>query len=207
MKTVDFLPPKAFTDHLERRRTPRRLMILGVFCGLCLGAATAVEVEANSQETKALIAETPDDRAQQATVELKNLLAEIAQEALRLDPLTEHIQMPTLGEVLAGLANAVGRGTEIEKVNFSHEIKQDGRGGKVKCSVEMVVTCKVRGDENLLALPGRLQQLTGYAEAKASRVELVKNRNDLIRVDVTLTNPLNVPQALVNRNSSSKRKR
>lgn len=202
MKTADFLPPKAFLDHIERRRTPKRLFVLFIFCLVNLAAASAVQIEARSQERKAEIAETPDANAQQARVELQALFEAMTRAAIKLDPLTEHIKLPTSGEILAGLATAVGRSTEIEKIAWSLHVDSGKKGGPPKGRIEMVITAKVRGDEMLLALPERLGELTGYSEAKATRVELVKGRQDQIRLDVTLSNAFSVPKALAEKNKA-----
>jgi len=202
MKTADFLPPKLFAAHMDRRRTPRRIALVTMFSLLCAGVTFAVGWETRQQEESAALASRPDAAAIEAQQALDALFTEMTEYALRLDPLAEHLRMPTAGPILAGLADKVGRASDVEKIVWKHELAQARRSSVLAASLVMEVTATVRGDRSLLELPGLLQEFTGYSkeEAKTVKTEVMPDRRDTMRIQVRLVGNLELPSHMLKSN-------
>jgi len=194
MKTVDFLPGEAFTSHCERRQTPRRLGILGAFLVVCSVVTLAMRLEAKHQLDLAELAEAPNAEETLAGQELSSLYQQMNSYVQRLDPLADHLRMPALGGNLAELASAVGGFVQIEKIEWSQDIRRKGLNKIASAEVHLAITALVRGDRNLIELPHRLQEYTGFQEAFIDdNTELVEDMKDTVRATVRLRSPLLLP--------------
>ncbi len=194
MRTADFLPPQDFQTHLERRKTPRRLVILGLFMLVAMIGALAVNVEAAFQEAAAVSAEAPNDFEIQAGLELKEIYGEMNAYVDRLDPLADHLQMPASGRMLANLASAVGPFVQIEKIQWEHAIQRKGAVKIESAELHLTLTCLVRGDRTLLELPDNIKEYTGFDEAWIDdQTELVLEMRDTVRAKVHVTGLLVLP--------------
>lgn len=194
MRTADFMPVEAYEAHLERRRTPKRLAILSVFAVVCLVAGGAVALEANHQQSIAEGSEAPNAIETQAGIELRSLYKEMNNYVSRLDPLADHLRMPTIGGVLAELSSAVGEYVQIEKIEWEQDIKRKGLKKIESAEIHLTITALVRGDTNLIDLPDRLVEYTGFEDAYiGGDTELVLNMNDTVRATIHLRGPLLLP--------------
>ncbi len=194
MRTADFLPIEAYQAHLERRRTPRRLGILSLFLVICLGLGAAVNLEAQHQRDLAELAEAPNAAETQAGQELQAIYQEMSAYAKMLDPLSDHLRMPAIGGILAELASAVGEYVQIEKIEWEHSIRRKGITKIESAEIHLNITALVRGDRNLLELPERLRQYTGFSQAWiGDNTELVTNMSDTVRAVIHLSAPLLLP--------------
>lgn len=194
MKTVDFLPQSTFESHLERRRTPRRLAILGAFLVVCGIATMTMRLEAKHQLDIAELAEAPNAEETLAGKELQKLYMEMNEYVKRLDPLADHLRMPALGGDLAELASAVGEFVQIEKIEWKHDTRRKGLNKIESAEVHLDITALVRGDRNLIELPRRLKEYTGFREAYIDdNTELVQDMRDTVRATVRLRTPLLLP--------------
>ena len=194
MKTADFLPPQEFLTHLERRKTPRRLVVLGVFTLVAMIGALAVNVEAAFQEAAAVSAEAPNDFEIQAGLELKEIYGEMNAYVDRLDPLADHLKMPASGRMLANLSSAVGPFVQIEKIQWEHEVRRQGAIKVETAELHLTLTCLVRGDRTLLELPDNLKEYTGFDSAWIDdQTELVLEMRDTVRARVHVTGELMLP--------------
>jgi len=195
MRTADFLPPQEFETHLERRKTPKRLITLGALTLVAATIALAVKVEAAFQEAAAVNAEAPNEHETAAGLELKELYAQMNAYVGRLDPLADHLRMPASGRVLAGLGKAVGEYVQIERIDWEHDIRRKGTSRIESAEMHMVLTALVRGDRTLLELPGMLKEFTGFENAYiGDQTELVLDMPDTVRAEIHLTTPLVLPQ-------------
>jgi hypothetical protein len=194
MRTADFLPLEAYENHLERRRTPKRLAILGAFAVLCLVGGGAVALEADHQSGLAEKAEAPNQLETTAGEELRGLYKEMNQYVSRLDPLADHLRMPALGGLLAELAGAAGEFVQIEKIEWAHDVKRKGVIKIDSAEIHLAITALVRGDQNLVDLPARLVDYTGFTEAYiGGNTELILNMNDTVRATIFISGPLLLP--------------
>lgn len=194
MKTADFLPMEAFATHLERRRTPRRVSILGLFLVVCLVLGSVVSLEAQHQREVAELAEAPNELETQAGRELQAIYQEMNSYVDRLDPLADHLRMPAIGSILANLASAVGKYVQIEKIEWNHDIRRKGISKIDSAEIHLNITALVRGDNNLLELPERLREYTGFTRAWiGENTELVAEMSDTVRATIHLTAPLLLP--------------
>jgi hypothetical protein len=194
MRTVDFLPPEAFENHLERRRTPRRLSILGAFLVVCSVVVLAIRLEAKHQLDLAEIAEAPNAQETAAGEELSALYREMNDYVDRLDPLADHLRMPVLGGSLAELAGAAGEFVQVEKIEWEHSIRRKGLNKVESAEIHLAITSLVSGDSNLIELPQRLQDHTGFRVAFIDdNTELIEDMRDTMRATVRLRTPLLVP--------------
>jgi len=190
MKTADFLPPQAFRAHLDRRKNPRRLAILSLYILLCGAGTAAVAIETQSQENMAEVMESPRPEAIKAKKELEDLLKEINRKAMELDPLTVHLSLPTVSWILAGLANAAGKDTGIEKIKWSFSDDVEGEDGKPQPGVVLEVRGMVRGNDALVGLEDNLLQFTGCMHAH-TKAELNPEYMNVSNVVVELSTPRN----------------
>lgn len=195
MRTADFLPPKAFRSHMERRRTPRRVAILAVFGLFGLSGAISVEVEARVQEERLEMARMPDSLAKQAQEDLERICGEMTRYSSCLDPLTDHLRLPTIGWILAGLAAEAGPGVKLEKIVFEHEALPKRQPGSPDRIVTLEVTSTLDGDDTVLQLPDRLRQFTGFDSVETVSSEVIRDRPDALRVVIRLTAPLGLAPA------------
>jgi len=194
MKTADFMPNAVFEQHLERRRTPRRLAILVIFMAACLTGAFSISAEAKQQRRLAELAEAPSADEIRASQELEDLYAEMNNYAGRLDSLSDHLRMPTAGSILAELASAVGEYVLIEKIEFKHDLRKQGLKKVKSAEIHLNITALVRGDENLLNLPQRLREFTSFKYASIDEnTELIADMNDTVRATIQLRGELLLP--------------
>ncbi|MDA1113486.1 MAG: hypothetical protein O3A95_04205 [Planctomycetota bacterium] len=194
MKTADFLPVEAFEAHLERRRTPRRLGILSGFLVGCLVLGLVVSLEAQHQREVAETAEAPNAVETQAGQELESLYKDMSSYVSRLDPLSDHLRMPAVGSILAELASAVGEFVQIEKIEWAQDIRRKGITKVESAEIHLVITALVRGDDNLIGLPNRLQEYTSFTNAWiGENTELVTEMSDTVRATIHLSAPLLLP--------------
>lgn len=194
MKTADFLPVEAFESHLERRRTPRRLGILGIFLVVCLVLGGVVTLEAQHQQDVAEMAEAPNATETQAGQELQGIYKEMNSYVDRLDPLSDHLRMPAVGSILAELAGAVGVYVQIEKIEWEQDVRRKGITKIESAEIRMSITALVRGDQNLIELPAKLKEYTRFTEAWiGENTELVTDMSDTVRATIHLAAPLLLP--------------
>jgi hypothetical protein len=194
MKTADFMPNVAFDQHLERRRTTRRIAVLMVFMAACLMGAFTVAAEAKQQRRVAELAEAPNSEEIRAGQDLKMLYAEMNEYSARLDSLSDHLRMPTMGSILAELASAVGEYVLIEKIEFKHDLRKQGLRKIKSAEVNLNITARVRGDENLINLPQRLRDFTSFKHASINEnTELIEDMNDTVRATIHLRGELLLP--------------
>lgn len=194
MKTADFLPVTSFEAHLERRRTPRRLGILGIFLVVCLVLGGVVTLEAQHQLEVAEMAEAPNAVETQAGQELEAIYKEMTQYVDRLDPLSDHLRMPAIGAILAELASAVGEYVQIEKIEWEHSVQRKGITKIDSAEIHLTITALVRGDRNLIDLPERLREHTSFTRAEIGEgTQLVREMSDTVRTTIHLASPLLLP--------------
>ena len=185
MKTADFLPATAFQAYLDRRKTPGRVLILAIFALVCSTLATVLELEVQTKEKAAAAAEAPDEIALKASNDLDRIFGEMTRFAVRLNPLTDHLGKPTIGRLIAGMPEAVGRYVKLEEIRWDYVHPADGKK-KVDPKLDMTVTAIVRGDEALLTTGDRLREFTGYTKASTGKSEPVPDRRDALRVEFNL---------------------
>lgn len=191
MKTADFLPATAFLDHLDRRRTRPRVLILAAAVLGCGVMAGAFALEAGRVETQAVEAERPDTAALQAGQELSRIYAEMNDYAIHLDPLSEHLSRPTVGWILKDIAHEVGAGVQIEEIGWRYQAGTPGaKDGLDRGRVGLDLVTTVRGRSNLLELDGRLQTFTRFAAVEPGRQEVVRGSEDEIRFELRLLDTL-----------------
>ena len=194
MRTADFLPPQEFETHLERRKTPRRLVVLGALTLVAATTALAVEVEAAFQEAAAVNAEAPNDTETKAGLELKELYGQMNVYVGRLDPLADHLQMPAAGRILAELGSEVGQYVQIERIDWEHDLRRKGTARIESAEMHLVLTALVRGDRTLLELPEKLKEFAGFDTAWiGDQTELVLDMPDTVRAEIHLAGPLLLP--------------
>lgn len=194
MKTADFMPNVAFEQHLERRRTTRRVAVLMLFMASCLAGAFTISAEAKQQRRVAELAEAPNSEEIRAGQDLGMLYADMNQYAARLDSLSDHLRMPTAGSILAELASAVGEYVLIEKIEFKHDLRRQGLSKIKSAEIHLEITALVRGDENLMNLPERLREFTSFTYASiGENTELVEDMNDTVRTTIHLRGELLMP--------------
>lgn len=196
MKTADFLAPKLFSSYLDKRRTPRRLAIIALFSMLCVSAQGAVQWEADRQATKAQNATRPNDQVRKASESLQKIYTEMTKHSERLDPLAEHLKLPRVGWILAGLPKEGGSRAEIEQIEWRHQVTLNRSSGATSTEVVMEVTAAVIGDELVNNLHHKLQGFTEYEDGERIAEEVIYGRNkDAMRIKVMLVNPLVLPKA------------
>jgi len=192
MKTVDFLNPSAFENFLERRRTPRRLVVVSLFALACGGATSAIKWEAASQESKAILAEAPNAEETTAGRELRDLYARMNSYGDRLDPLAAHLRLPVAAKFLANLGSVAGQYVRIEEVAMEHQVGR--KGDKIEhAEMHMKVVALVHGDRNLIELPERLRVAAGLDHATTASSELVLEMRDTMRTELQLVGALLLP--------------
>lgn len=188
MKTADFLGTQPFLNHLQRRRTPRRLLMLCLFSAFCLGGSVAFEVSVSVEEKRAEAGQRPLPESSQAQVELGKIYAEMNAFALALDPLAEHLALPTSSGMLAGLDDALGSDVEVERVSWSREIKADKKGKRKKGGPEMLVLeveAIAKNEETATSLDAMLSAYAGMS-AQIDDHEPVADRWPAVRMTVRL---------------------
>ena len=192
MRTADFLSPESFSGHLERQATPHRWASLCLLSLACLGTAWAAEWKADRQENLALGTTQADPEAIRARGELARIQAEMEKYAEALDPLAEHLSLPTVGPLLPILEEAAGHGARLEKVAWEHEV---ARYGDTHDLLVLDVTVIVHGDRALLNLPQRLRTATGMEEASVRRTEVLPENTDAMRAEVRMTLQVEIPES------------
>jgi hypothetical protein len=188
MKTADFLGTQPFLNHLQRRRTPRRLLMLCLFSALCLGGSVAFEVSVHVEEKRAEAGQRPMPEAAQAQVELGEIYGEMNTFSQALDPLAEHLARPTAAGMLAGLDQALGPEVEVERVAWSRKVKADKKG-KTKANGPEILVLEVEviatNEETATSLDAVLAAYTGM-KAQIQGHKPVKDRWPAVRMTVRL---------------------
>ena len=167
MKTADFLGTQPFTNYLQRRRTPRRLLWLCLYSAICLGGTIGFEVGVRGEEKLAKAGQKPMPESAEAQVELGRMFDEMNAFALALDPLTQHLDQPTASGVLAGLEDALGEDVQVERMSWKRQEKTDGKKRKKssKKRGEEVLVLEVeaiaKNEESATSLDGVLAAYTG----------------------------------------------
>tara|TARA_B100001750_G_scaffold235247_1_gene237531 strand:- start:178 stop:624 length:447 start_codon:yes stop_codon:yes gene_type:complete len=131
-----------------------------------------------------------DPDALRAQKELALIQTEINRYAENLDPLTEHLSLPTTGYLLQCLETAAGEGADLEKVNWGHKAALYGEPNDL---LILNISITVRGDKALLDLPEKMREVTGMQTAAVRRTEVVPENPDAMRAEVRLTSNLNIP--------------
>jgi len=196
MRTADFLTEKEFRLHMDRRRTPRRLLILCLFSALCLGGTYAFEWEVGKQERLADQANAPDPGASQAEADLLRLYDEMNSFAPRLDPLTEHLSRPTTARMIAGLEEALGNSVELERVEWSQKIESSqSKGVKSQRPILVLLVDAIALDEEIATTMDQvLMAYTGF-EAHVENHEPVPKRWPATRMRIRLVGELDSKEA------------
>lgn len=188
MKTADFLGTQPFLNHLQRRRTPRRLLMLCMFSAICLGGSVAFEVTVHVEEKRAEAGQRPMPEASQAQTELGEIYGEMDAFSQALDPLAEHLARPTAAGTLAGMDDALGPEVEVERVAWSREVKADKKGKKKTKGPEilvLVVEAIATNEETATSLDAVLAAYTGMS-AQIQDHEPVADRWPAVRMTVRL---------------------
>jgi hypothetical protein len=188
MKTADFLGTQPFLNHLQRRRMPRRVLMLCLFCAICLGGSVAFEVSVHVEEKRAEAGQRPMPEAAQAQAELGEIYGEMNAFSQALDPLAEHLARPTAAGTLAGMDEALGPEVEVERVAWSREIKADKKGKKKANGPEilvLIVEAIATNEETATSLDAILSAYTGM-KAQIQDHEPVADRWPAVRMTVRL---------------------
>lgn len=189
MKTADFLGTAPFKAHLQRRRTPRRILTLCLFSALCLGSTFAFELSVYAEEKRAAKENTPDPGASEAQAELDRIYSEMNRFAMRLDPLAAHLAQPACAELIAGLEEAMGDSVELQRVTWKRMPKEQKRGKKPKAGGPEVLVMEVDAialdEETATALTQVLTAYTGW-KATLDSHEPVPDRFPATRMKVSL---------------------
>ncbi len=162
MKTADFLGESSYRVHLERSRTPQRVLISCVYSFLCLIALFAFDLEVRGQERAAEQANAPDPAASEASADMERLFEDINDFATRLDPLAEHLAQPTAARMLAGLDSAVDPTVEIERVQWRTEIKVGANRKDVQSLLVLIIDAVAYEEAAATALVDVLEAYSGY---------------------------------------------
>ncbi|MAW61043.1 MAG: hypothetical protein CMJ94_09420 [Planctomycetes bacterium] len=194
MKTADFLGTQPFTNHLQRRRTPRRLLTLCLYSALCLGGTFGFEMSVRVEEKRAEAGQKPMPEAAQAQVELENLFHEMNAFALALDPLSQHLDQPTCSGVLAGLEEALGADVSVERTSWKRAVKDDGKKRKKKKTkgeeiLVLTVEAIAKNEETATSLAEVLEAYTGMA-AQIQDHAPVPEAWPAVRMQIRLEGPL-----------------
>lgn len=192
MKTADFLPPEAFAEHLDRRRTPKRLAWLCTLALLGLAATFALEWEVQAQVSQAQHAQAPDAPVQQARAEMDQIYGAMNAHAVSMDPLADHLALPQVGALLTALPQLLGQVAQLEEVLWKHEIIRRGRNVQ-SAQLLLRVTAEVRGETALLSLPEQLRTETGFTSVKTMRTEVLPEKSDAVRLELEFRAPLELP--------------
>lgn len=188
MKTADFLGTAPFMAHLQRRRTPRRLLTLCAFSLLCLTGTSLFGISVRAEEERAEKAAKPVPEAEQARQDLARIFEEMNVIAQHLDPLTDHLAMPGCAHLVSGLEEALGQSVEIERILWkkSQEVKKRGKKKKVGPeTVRLEVEAIALDEETATSLDELLAAYTGYT-AKVESHEPVEDRWPATRMRISL---------------------
>ncbi len=197
MRTADFLPESAFQGHLDRRKTPLRLILLGALGMLSVLVSGAFAFEAIRVERQATAAEQPDAAASEARADLQRVYQEMNGYAVQLDPLAEHLQRPTVGWILRDVAGQVGEGVQLEEISWNFEFGVPGaKKGGDRDEVGLTLVATVVGKQALLDLDDRLVEFTGFPDVLPRRQEVVRGREDAIRFELSLSETLGARKAM-----------
>jgi|SaaInl7_135m_RNA_FD_contig_111_96028_length_3722_multi_4_in_0_out_0_3 hypothetical protein len=187
MKTADFLGETSFKTHLERRRTPRRILTLCLYCAFLLAGTFGFHWEVTSQELEADRSNAPNPAASQAEAELLRIYDEMNQFAARLDPLTEHLGKPTCAHMISGLEGALGPSVEIERVLWKSELEVTKDMGKSveRTILTFTIEAVALDEKTATILDEVLAAYTGY-EATIQSSEAVEDRWPATRLQIKL---------------------
>lgn len=190
MKTADFLGTQPFLNHLQRRRTPRRLLSLCLYSALCLGGTGAFEYMVRVEEKRAEAGQKPMPESAEAQAQLQGLFAEMNRFAEALDPLTAHIELPTCTSILSGLESALGDQVELERVAWEKtKAAEKGAKGKKKKDAPELLVLNVQAiaanEETATSLDAVLSAYTGM-NAHIENHEPVPERWPQVRLRIRL---------------------
>jgi len=166
MKTADFLGTAPFVAHLQRRRTPRRVLTLCAFSLLCLTGTSLFGISVRAEEELAEKAARPVPEAEQAQSDLQRIFDEMNVIAQHLDPLTAHLAQPGCARLIAGLEDALGPSVEIERVQWKKSQQVKKRGKKKSVGPEIIslqVDAIALDEETATSLDKLLSAYTGYS--------------------------------------------
>ena len=196
MKTADFLGTQPFSNYLQRRRTPRRLLWLCLYSAICLGGTIGFEIGVRGEEKLAEAGERPMPESAEAQVELSRMFDEMNAFALALDPLTQHLDQPTASGMLAGLEDALGEDVQVERMSWKRQEKTDGKKRKKSSSkkkAEEVLVLEVeaiaKNEESASSLDEVLAAYTGMT-AQIQDHEPVPENWPAVRLVVHLEGPV-----------------
>lgn len=194
MKTADFLGTQPFSNYLQRRRTPRRLLFLCLFSAICLGGTIGFEFSVRIEEKRAEAGQRPMPESDQAQAELAHLYEEMNAFALALDPLAQHLDQPTASGMLAGLEEALGEDITIERMTWKRQEKVEGKKRKKskKKGPEILVLeveAIAKDEESATSLDEILAAYTGMT-AQIQDHEPVPENWPAVRLVVHLEGPL-----------------
>lgn len=194
MKTADFLGTQPFLNHLQRQRTPRRLLALCLFSALCLSFTIVFEVMVRVEEKRAEAGRKPLPEAAAAQQELGKIFKQMDLYAQALDPLSTHLAKPMYAELLGGLDRALGPSVEVERVVWNRKPETDKKGRAKKGgpeNVHMTVDAIVLDEETATTLADLLAAYTGY-EATVDNAEPVPERWPATRMRIRLIGAANI---------------
>lgn len=194
MKTADFLGTQPFTNYLQRRRTPRRMLWLCLYTAICLGGTIGFEIGVRGEEKLAEAGQKPMPESAEAQVELARMFDEMNAFALALDPLTQHLDQPTASGVLAGLEDALGDDVQVERMSWKRTEKTDGKKRKKskKKGAEILVLeveAIAKNEESAASLDEVLSAYTGMT-AQIQDHEPVPESWPAVRLVVHLEGPV-----------------
>lgn len=194
MKTADFLGTQPFTNYLQRRRTPSRLLWLCLYTAICLGGTIGFEIGVRGEEKLAEAGQKPMPESAEAQVELARMFEEMNAFALALDPLTHHLEQPTASSMLAGLEDALGDDVQVGRMSWKRQEKSDGKKRKRSAKKgEEVIVLEVeaiaKNEESAASLDEVLAAYTGMT-AKIQDHEPVPDSWPAVRLVVHLEGPV-----------------
>lgn len=199
MKTADFLGTQPFGNYLQRRRTPRRMLMLCIYSAICLGGTIGFEFNVRTEEKRAEAGQKPMPESAEAQVELSRMFDEMNAFALALDPLTHHLDQPTASGMLAGLEGVLSEEVSIERMTWKRQEKVDGKKRKKsKKKSEEVLVLEVeaicKNEESATSLDEILAAYTGMT-AQIQDHEPIPENWPAVRLVVHLEGPLTAATA------------
>lgn len=198
MKTADFLGTQPFTDYLQRRRTPGRLLWLCLYAAICLGGTVGFEMSVREEEKLAEAGQNPMPESAEAEVELMRMFEEMNAFALTLDPLTHHLKQPTAFSLIAGLKGALGDDVQVGRMSWKRQERSDGKKRKRSTKKrEEVIVLEVeaiaKNEESAASLDEVLAAYTGMT-AQIQDHEPVPDKWPAVRLVVRLEGPVTMKE-------------
>lgn len=186
MQTADFLPPQAFREHLDRRRTPRRVAIVCALALLLTPAGVVVERDTRQVEMEAMMARIPDKPLADARTELDGLIFSVSDLRERMNPLVAHLSRERSAGILAGIGRASGDTVRFDSIQWSYETERNERGEETGTWLILSLAGSLRGEQALLDIRDRLRLETGIEDVELSGTRIDPADRTLIRFDVVL---------------------